>query len=486
VATWCVGTALIYSADNMTRCDTNEGVCVRKLSGGPTVEAALVAFFAEPDAFALESTACHDANGRYTILGFDAVDVFERDACRDDRWLDELQRRVGQADARYAHPELPFVGGWVGYISYEAGACLEGVGCTQSRDVPLPPVRFALYDTVAIFDHLLGDWFVAGVDVREGRPAVGVRVDALAERLLQASAPAAIDWTRSLGELKPVMSRDAYFARVERAKRYIEAGDIYQVNLTHRFRAPCDASAVDVYRRVRVSNPSALAALMTVGDCAIISASPELCLTLEDQRVVARPIKGTRPRTGDDVLDAVNARELVASEKDQAELTMIVDLLRNDLGRVSQYRSVRVVAAAELETHPTVFHLVATIVGRLRDACGWRDLMQAALPGGSVTGAPKIRAMQIIDELETTERSVYCGGIGYIGLNGSMCLNIAIRTMVLADGTIHAFSGGAIVADSDPQDEYDETLAKIAGLSRALRAEDCGRTLPTSQRAQTA
>jgi para-aminobenzoate synthetase component 1 len=225
-----------------------------------------------------------------------------------------------------------------------------------------------------------------------------------------------------------------------------------------------------VYRRLRVSNPAPLSALLIYGDSAVINASPELFLSLRDRHVVTRPIKGTRPRTGDEALDAVWSRELLESEKDHAELTMIVDLLRNDLGRVSEYRSVRVLAPADLEAHPTVFHLVGTIEGRLRPECTWADLFQATLPGGSITGAPKIRAMQIIDELEPTERSVYCGAIGYIGLDGSLQLNVAIRTMILDRGRIHLFGGGAIVADSDPDDEYDETLAKTAGLARSLQA----------------
>jgi len=187
--------------------------------------------------------------------------------------------------------------------------------------------------------------------------------------------------------------------------------------------------------------------------------------------VVTRPIKGTRPRVGDEVIDGLRRRELAGSEKDRAELTMIVDLLRNDLGRVCEFGSVRVVSAAELEVHPTVYHLVGTIEGQLRPEWDWADLLRASFPGGSITGAPKIRAMQIIDELEPTCRSVYCGSVGYIGLDGSVCLNIAIRTMIYEAGRLHLFAGGGIVADSDPADEYDETLAKAAGLLRALGYE---------------
>ena len=279
------------------------------------------------------------------------------------------------------------------------------------------------------------------------------------------------------------MTRSQYLHMVQRAKEYIAAGDIFQVNLARRQTFPVCEPPISTYLRLRHANPGAYAAFLSwkesTGAAALLSASPELFLRLDDGRVTTRPIKGTRPRSRDPVVDAAYKAELAASEKDRAELAMIVDLERNDLGRVCEFGTVRVItqdaspaAPYELETHPTVHHLVATVTGRLtpdRDAI---DLLRACFPGGSITGAPKVRAMEIIDELEPTERSVYTGAIGYIGLDGSMMLNIAIRTLIVADGQVHLYAGGGIVADSVPEDEYDETTAKALGLCRALGQEE--------------
>jgi para-aminobenzoate synthetase component 1 len=264
------------------------------------------------------------------------------------------------------------------------------------------------------------------------------------------------------------MSRRAYLAKVAQAKEHIAAGDIYQVNLTTRFSARAPADPVDLYRRLRAADPSSHAALISFGDSAIISASPELFLQLRGDRVVTRPIKGTRPRGENPREDETRRRALAESEKDAAELNMIVDLLRNDLGRVCRFGSVRVVEPGAIEAHPTVFHRVATIEGRLAPDRGWADLLRASFPGGSVTGAPKIRAMQIIDELEPTRRTAYCGAIGMIGLDGSMSLSVAIRTMIQVGGSVHLHAGGAIVADSEPEEEYREILAKARGMFAAL------------------
>ena len=218
-------------------------------------------------------------------------------------------------------------------------------------------------------------------------------------------------------------------------------------------------------------NPSSHAALLPWDGAAIVSASPELFLDLRDGRAVTRPIKGTRPRTGDAPLDAIHRRQLGQSDKERAELAMIVDLMRNDLGRVCAFGSIRVTDPGRIEQHPTVFHRVATIEGMLSPGRDWLDLLRASFPGGSVTGAPKIRAMQIIDEIEETPRGVYCGSIGWIGLDGSMSMNIAIRTMLQTRSKVHIYAGGAIVADSEPEQEYEEMLAKASGMFRALNCE---------------
>jgi para-aminobenzoate synthetase component 1 len=441
---------------------------VRRVPHRPPVESVLAAIVHEPGVFALESTAPGAEGGRYTIIGCRPIDTFQSSA---SDWLDRLEARVGQPCVSPTFASYPFACGWVGFICYEAGPILENVASTKPRDLGLPHARFALYDSAAVYDSATDAWTVVAVDW--DRPGASDDAECRADRwvnlLADVGEPDPIDWNRGVaGSLVPSISRRTYADRVAVAKRYIRAGDIYQVNLTQRLSTQVDDAPLGVYRRVRVANPSAYAAYLPCGESTIISASPELFLDLRGREVRTRPIKGTRPRVGDPVIDAVRAQELQECEKDQAELAMIVDLMRNDLGRVCEFGTVRVASAAELETHPTVFHLVGTVTGELRGDRTWADLLRASFPGGSITGCPKIRAMRIIDELETTERGVYCGSIGYIGLDGGLCLNIAIRTMVMRGDRLHLFGGGAIVADSEPDDEYAESLAKIEGLSRAL------------------
>ena len=231
-------------------------------------------------------------------------------------------------------------------------------------------------------------------------------------------------------------------------------------------------SDADLYERLRRCNPASHAALLRWEGGSILSASPELFLRLRTGRAISRPIKGTRARSSEAALDASAREELLHSEKDRAELTMIIDLVRNDLGKVCVPGGVHVPEPYGRETHPTVHHLVATVEGRLAEGRTWADLLQAAFPGGSITGAPKIRAMQIIDEMEPTARGVYCGAIGWIGLDGDMHLNLAIRTLVRVGGEAFVHTGGGIVADSDPEDEYEETCAKVRGLLAALGATE--------------
>jgi anthranilate/para-aminobenzoate synthase component I len=250
---------------------------------------------------------------------------------------------------------------------------------------------------------------------------------------------------------------------------YIAAGDIYQVNLTQRFTVRTPLTPLEIHLRLREANASDFAALLIWDERAVICASPELFLSATaDGAVLTRPIKGTHARAGGAAADAAAGAALLASAKDRAELNMIIDLLRNDLGRVCAFGSVRVVAEADVEVHPTVLHLVGTVAGQLRPEITRSKLLEATLPGGSITGCPKIRAMQIIRELEDTPRGAYCGAIGYLGLDGGLGLNVAIRTMQYDRGTLHLHAGGAITADSDPNAEYAETLAKAEGMFRAL------------------
>ena len=272
------------------------------------------------------------------------------------------------------------------------------------------------------------------------------------------------------GRVRSTFSRAGYLAAVRRALDYISAGDVFQINLSQRFTVAQTATPLQIYQRLTAHAPAAFGALLDFGDFALICNSPELffrVIPLGDGRrkIITRPIKGTRPRM------AGMAEQLRDSPKDQAELNMIIDLERNDLGRLCEIGSVKVAEPRTIETHPTVYHGVATIEGMLRPDVGFVEILRAMLPGGSITGAPKIRAMQIIDELEPVRRGPYCGAIGYLAADGSMEFNIAIRTMIVKEGRVHIPVGGGIVADSDPAAEYEETLVKARAMFAALGVE---------------
>jgi len=268
--------------------------------------------------------------------------------------------------------------------------------------------------------------------------------------------------------LKGNFTHREYLNAVEKARQYIIAGDIFEVNLSQRFKARLSIAPYELYTRLRSINPAPFAGYLDFDEVQVVSASPERFLHLQGDRVETRPIKGTRPRGKTPEADKALADELLSSMKDRAENIMIVDLERNDLGRVCRYGTVRVTELAILETFPTVFHLTSTIVGRLKKGRDSIDLLKATFPGGSITGAPKVRAMEIIDELEPTRRSVYTGSIGYLSFNGNIDLNIAIRTFLVKGGIAYFQVGGAVVYDSDPEAEYQETLHKARALIDAL------------------
>jgi len=365
---------------------------------------------------------------------------------------------------------IPFTGGAVGYFAYDLGRFVERLPDNTVDDVSIPEMHFALYDAVAGYDHLAGRWYVATTDLGFGGLSDRRR------RLESAiRSPGPLPSFRPVRSGEPVSNfeRGHYLWAVQRVKDYIAAGDIFQANLSQRFEVKTEATPLELYASLRSANPAPFAAYLPLKDGAVLSSSPERFLRVRDGHVETRPIKGTRPRrAGDEVFNRRMRDELLASAKDRAELTMIVDLERNDLGRVCSYGTVEVTESIVLEEYPTVYHLVATVEGELHAGFGVLDLAKASFPGGSITGAPKIRAMEIIDELEPTKRSVYTGNIGYIGFDGSADLNIAIRTIVLADGRATLQVGGGIVADSAPEAEYQETLDKARALFCALGVEE--------------
>jgi len=271
------------------------------------------------------------------------------------------------------------------------------------------------------------------------------------------------------------MPRRQYLEAVQRIKNHIRDGDVYQVNFSHRFELPFEGHPAELFHWQNHFNPSGYAAYVDAGRFQIVSASPEMFVTVRDGLIQTKPIKGTRPRLDSSHPEAsrINAErfhDLLVSEKEQAELNMIIDLERNDVARICKPGTRRVIQPRTIEAYPTVYHGVATIGGELRDEIGLTEILKAMFPGGSITGAPKIRAMEIIDDLEPTARGVYTGAIGFVGLDGTVCLNIAIRTIIIAGGSAFAQSGGGIVADSDPQAEWEETIVKTRALVAGIRA----------------
>lgn len=367
-----------------------------------------------------------------------------------------------------SHPQIPFVGGAVGYLGYDLGRMIERLPCTTLDDIGLPELYMGFYDTVVVYDHEDGRvWAVGAAFDAPGGAKAEARVAAFVERLT-APVPAAEASPTGRVEVECNFSRSEYLRAVQRAKDYIAEGDIFQVNLSRRFETRTTLPPADLYLRLRRANPAPMAAYLAWDDFAVISASPERFLRVRAGHVETRPIKGTRPRGRTPQEDAALAEELVRSEKDNAELAMIVDLERNDLGRVCSYGSIRVTQPRVLESYPTVHHLVATVEGDLHPDHDMVDLLRATFPGGSITGAPKIRAMQIIDELEPTRRSLYTGAMGYLGFDGSMDTNIVIRTFLMRGDRVWFQAGGGIVADSELDQEYDETYHKARALIEAV------------------
>jgi para-aminobenzoate synthetase component 1 len=370
----------------------------------------------------------------------------------------------------------PFRGGLIGFIGYDLAPRLERLPRRWPRDSRLPDIRMALYDTVVVHDARTGSVSVQGWDLfGEGSVAVSRRCRRWRKAIEQAPATP-VPMVRRTAAVAPLVSsfdRASYVNNVRGVLEYIAAGDVFQVNLSQRFSTRGIADPLDVYLRLRDCSPAPFSAFLRWADLAVVSASPEWFYQTRGDRIVTRPIKGTRPRGRSSDEDARLAAELASSAKDRAELTMIVDLERNDLGRVCRFGSVVVQDALVVESFAQVHHLVAAIEGRLRPDVGPVDILRALFPGGSVTGAPKIRAMEIIDELELNRRSLYTGAIGYWSRGGSSAFNIAIRTIVVEGDRASYQVGGGIVADSDPDAEYEETLAKGCAL-RAVLEEPVG------------
>jgi para-aminobenzoate synthetase component 1 len=493
---------------------------VEELSPAPDPVRCCEALEGLPYRLFLDSASTASRLGRYSFLTADPVAIV-RSRGTEAECLDRLTgvRRAITADPLTALRELiaphaaeavaglpPFQGGAAGYVAYDWGLMLERLPAPRYDDLSLPDLVLGLYDWVIAWDHQLSRaWLIStGIPEREAdarqtravsRAAVvkqrlgardsgfgardpgfgtrgsgfGVRDDAGQVRERAPSFAVEGGWWNASFQLRSSFPRDSYLTAVRRVRDYIFAGDIFQANLSQRFEASIDESAWSFYTRLRQRNAAPFAAFLDFPEVTVVSASPERFLRVDAHgHVETRPIKGTRPRGFGPEHDAALGQALAESAKDRAENLMIVDLMRNDLSRVCAPHTVRVSELFSLEHYATVHHLVSTVVGELSPGTDAIDLLRAAFPGGSITGAPKLRAMEVIAELEPSRRGVYCGSIGYWSVTGDLDTNIAIRTAVVQDGRAYFSAGGGIVADSDPHQEYLETLDKARAMIDTL------------------
>jgi para-aminobenzoate synthetase component 1 len=421
-----------------------------------------------PGAVLLDSGRPSAERGRYDLLSawpLEQLAVLPNES--GNGFLQRLRNSLGQlGHASLPEPwQLPFVGGLIGYLSYDFGRHLETLPNRARDDLQLPDARLGLYNWALISDHL------TSTSQLVFHPSLADTERQRLIELFRQPAPSTPGPFKLNGEMRPDLSPGDYQQAFVRIQHYIQAGDCYQVNFAQRFRAHCQGDPWTAYCALRAACPTPFSGYQSLPDGgAVLSLSPERFVKVSDRHVETRPIKGTRPRGKDAAEDAANAAELLASAKDRAENLMIVDLLRNDLGRTCRIGSVQVPELFSLESYPNVHHLVSSVTGELADDKDALDLIAGSFPGGSITGAPKIRAMQIIDELEPTRRGLYCGSLLYLDVRGEMDSSIAIRSLLVKDGQVCCWGGGGIVADSDWQAEYQESITKVKVLLETLQS----------------
>ncbi|NQT47888.1 MAG: aminodeoxychorismate synthase component I [Chloroflexi bacterium] len=445
-------------------------------------------FHKEPFSFFLDSGMAPENLGRYSFIGSNPFLLLKSHGhelsligpqgqqIRKSNPFDTADELLNQYSLDRSGSPTPFVGGAVGYFSYDLCHFVERLTSRAIDDLSLPECFLAFYDLAITFDHLRGKAYVAStgfpeVDERKRLERANQRLQQTKKRLqdgLIRLAPPQTASAQPVGlqgrRLRSTFSPEEYIRVVETAREYIAAGDIFQVNLSQRFEADLTTTPHELFERLRSINPAPFAAYLNFDEVKVVSASPERFLKVSGDMVETRPMKGTRPRGNSLDEDEALAVELQNSTKDKAENVMIVDLERNDLGRVCRFGTVKVRELWTLEKYATVFQLTSTVEGRLRSGYNRIDLLKACFPGGSITGAPKVRSMEIIDELEPTRRSVYTGAIGYLSFDGEMDLNIAIRTILVKNGRAYFQVGGGIIYDSNPVAEYEETMDKAKAL----------------------
>ena len=443
-----------------------------------------------PHTYLFESVEGGERSGRWSIIGLPARRVYsfrghELSVSEDGieiehRRVDDPLAEVERIRTAQRVPEVPglpgFGGGLVGWFGFESIGYIEPrfIEQTKPDELDTPDILLMQSDELAVFDNLKGRLYLivhADADAPHAYARAHRRLDALVHRLRQAGSgyPETLQG-QALDEedFKSGFSREGYINAVEQVKDYIRSGDVFQVVLSQRLSVPFHARPVDVYRALRAMNPSPYMYYLDTGRTQVVGSSPEILVRLDDGIVTVRPIAGTRPRGETQQMDIALEAELLADPKERAEHLMLIDLGRNDVGRVSEAGTVKLGDSFTIERYSHVMHIVSEVTGKLREGLGYMDALRAAFPAGTVSGAPKIRALEVIRELEPVKRNVYSGAVGYLGWNGDADTAIAIRTAVIQDGRLHVQAGAGIVYDSDPEKEWDETMSKGRALFRAV------------------
>ncbi len=448
----------------------------------------------QPYTYLFESVQGGEKWGRYSIIGLASATRIEvhgyqlsvlRGTSVLEQWISEDPLADIQAfHNRYRMPDLPdlprFSGGLVGFFGYDTVRYIEPVlgQCPHPSSIDVPDICLMVSDEVVVFDNLSGRLFI--VVYRDTSSADAwhqgnSRLDEIVEDLKQSTLPdRSFLLNRDVKEMQfeSAFGQAAFEQAVEQAREYILSGDAFQVVLSQRLSAQYSGDPINLYRAIRTLNPSPYMYYINLDGYCVVGSSPEILVRSEDGMVTVRPLAGTRPRGADDAEDELLATELLADEKERAEHVMLVDLGRNDVGRVSKTGTVRISDVMTIEYYSHVMHIVSNVTGELIPGLDAIDVLRAALPAGTVSGAPKVRAMEIIDELEPTKRGIYAGAVGYIGWNGNLDTAIAIRTAVVANGRVYVQAGAGIVADSVPSREWNETMQKAGALMRAVSMAD--------------
>ncbi len=432
--------------------------------------------------FLFESIAGGERLGRYSFIGLEpkiwlriqsgVAELSEAGDFSDVQHgpaspVEAIRQFAGMARAQAADGLPPMASGAFGYIGYDMIRHIEPVAMRGNDVLGVPEALLMIPKAVLIFDHLYQELLLVGRAGDDEAAAIDDLLDKIEAKLERPAESTPKDRPAEPVNLVSNTDRDRYFDMIERCRRYIIAGDIFQVVPSQRFSAPFRRRSISLYRALRRLNPSAFMFHMNFGNLQLVGSSPEILVRVRDGRVAIRPIAGTRPRSGDAETDARRAKDLLSDPKERAEHLMLLDLGRNDVGRVAAFGSVQVTERFIVERYSHVMHIVSHVEGELREGCDSVDALFAGFPAGTVSGAPKIRAMQIIDEVEVSRRGVYGGAIGYFGWNGDLDTCIALRTALIKDGMLHIQAGGGIVLDSDPQAEFDETVHKANALKRA-------------------